>query len=248
MGTKNICSGCVGNTYYKNLIVSEGYPEPKTCFYCKNKRKSIDLYKLADWVDDNYRENYEPSDGEGDSPNDLISEMLDVEPDISEDLVNILAEREGRDVNKGADPFYDSDSRYIASPFCGNIDEHIEGWEYFCNRIKHERRFFNNDFIDYLAKTFGNLKRFKSQNGTPLRTINPGDPDASFYRARLIKTPDDEEKIMENPSQELGPPPRRKARAGRMNPAGVPVFYGAFEKHTCVAEIRPSVGDRCQDP
>jgi len=29
-----------------------------------------------------------------------------------------------------------------------------------------------------------------------------------------------------------------------MNPAGVPAFYGAFERETCVAELRPPVGSK----
>ncbi|MCR5881216.1 RES family NAD+ phosphorylase [Phenylobacterium sp. J367] len=50
------------------------------------------------------------------------------------------------------------------------------------------------------------------------------------------------QKIAANIAADLGPPPERKRRAGRLNPAGVIGFYGAFDLETCVAELRPAVG------
>lgn len=50
--------------------------------------------------------------------------------------------------------------------------------------------------------------------------------------------------ITANPARNLGAPPKVRAGEGRMNPAGVPAFYGAFERETCVAELRPPVGIR----
>ena len=41
----------------------------------------------------------------------------------------------------------------------------------------------------------------------------------------------------------LGPPPERLRKAGRMNSAGIQVFYGAYELETCLSELRPNVGD-----
>jgi RES domain len=45
-----------------------------------------------------------------------------------------------------------------------------------------------------------------------------------------------------SPVKRLGPPPWRLARAGRMNAAGISVFYGALDADTCVAEARAPVG------
>ena len=57
---------------------------------------------LADEVDDAYREDYEPKDF-GDTPSFIISEMLEAEQEIADDIANILSEREERDVHKGAE-------------------------------------------------------------------------------------------------------------------------------------------------
>ena len=35
----------------------------------------------------------------------------------------------------------------------------------------------------------------------------------------------------------------RLRKAGRMNSAGIQVFYGAYELETCLSELRPNVGD-----
>lgn len=41
----------------------------------------------------------------------------------------------------------------------------------------------------------------------------------------------------------MGPPPKEHAGAGRMNPAGIPYFYSAFDPYTAVVEI----GDPSED-
>ncbi|MGN7744735.1 RES family NAD+ phosphorylase [Pseudomonas sp. 22515] len=51
-----------------------------------------------------------------------------------------------------------------------------------------------------------------------------------------------QEEITRNPSRNLAAPPKQKASGGRMNAAGVPVFYGALDRETCISELRPPVG------
>lgn len=64
----------------------------------------------------------------------------------------------------------------------------------------------------------------------------------SIYRARSCATAGDVSKISADPACNLSAPPKEIAGEGRMNLAGVPAFYGAFERKTCVAELRPPVG------
>ena len=51
-------------------------------------------------------------------------------------------------------------------------------------------------------------------------------------------------RIVEEIHLELGPPTGRTAKAGRMNANGISVFYGAFDRDTCLAEVRPPVGSK----
>ncbi len=63
----------------------------------------------------------------------------------------------------------------------------------------------------------------------------------SIFRARWFGAPHDIEKVFENPGDALGPPPEAK-KSGRMSSNNQHVFYGAEEKETAIAEIRPPVG------
>ena len=49
---------------------------------------------------------------------------------------------------------------------------------------------------------------------------------------------------MKRPGAEIGPPPSLNATAGRMNSAGIGVFYGATESEVTLAEVRPPVGSK----
>src|SRR2546422_832129 len=64
-------------------------------------------------------------------------------------------------------------------------------------------------------------------------TLPAGTP---LYRAR-INPPDREYQAW--PISQMGQPPANSAPDGRVNPAGIPCFYAAFELETAIAEKRP---------
>ena len=49
-------------------------------------------------------------------------------------------------------------------------------------------------------------------------------------------------RALEHLEAELGPSSTKFASAGRMNPSGISVFYGALKKDTALSEVRPVVG------
>lgn len=236
----NICVNCINEDDYKKYIKNNG--KRRKCSYCSNTNKCIDVELLANEVDEDYRCNYKLNEKFGDSPSNIISEMLGLYNEtIADDLVNILSEREERSVNQGADALYDEGSLYVPQTNYGNVSEHIEIWEWFCSDIKHRTRFFNNEFIDRFNNLFNDLDRFKYNNISCIREIKMNDTDAVFYRARRTKDEKEEITILNNPESELSAPPSKYAKSGRMNPRGVSVFYGAYDIKTCIAEIRASV-------
>ncbi len=113
----------------------------------------------------------------------------------------------------------------------------------FCYNIKHRTRFFSKVAAHRLEEIFEGVERFRaSDDRLAIREIKPGDMEATVNRARWFDTERDLLDVYLNPAQGLGPPPAKKATANRMNPVGIPVFYGAFDWATCVSEIRPPVG------
>ncbi len=113
-----------------------------------------------------------------------------------------------------------------------------DSWMTFCLEVQHRTRFFigetdspddgfNLEFAPkYLLPTLGRLVR-------DLNLVATLEQGQLLYRAR--------EKPMEAKwtanGKTMGAPPPGRARAGRMNPAGISYLYLAFDKATAVSEV-----------
>ena len=95
----------------------------------------------------------------------------------------------------------------------------------------------------YDDEIFGDLTAHRTRQDRPLiREIVPDSEDRFIWRARVAQSTEEIETILKSPVREMGPPPPKLATSGRMNAQGISVFYGAMDKSTCIAEIRPPVG------
>ena len=134
---------------------------------------------------------------------------------------------------------YDTSTNYVFAP--PSEAGHVQTWDLFAERIKHRRRFLDPDNLGDLQSIFG-----VQGTETPWLTIRQIDSEHEegemFFRARRCDSDEDAWRVLAHPVAELAPPPQSSAVAGRMNPAGIPVFYGALEKETAVSEVRPWVG------
>lgn len=245
-----VCRECAGDNALKTDLFFSTTGR-KICSYCRKRRRYITLEALADAVDEVYRESCEQCDsGDGEQPSEIICNqilMLDNSAGkLDIDLVDMLSERESGSAYKDMDHMYDEGMTYIYETYAPPNDgsEHKELWDVFCNRIKYRTRFFNVKIIDLLNSIFIGLGKISYKtNEVPIRTIHPTDSDAIFFRARYAANAEERIKICCQPAQELGPPPSHLAANGRMNPTGISVFYAAFERETCIAEIRLPVGE-----
>ena len=102
---------------------------------------------------------------------------------------------------------------------------HLEEWHGFCRTVKHERRyFFASGFKNYIGEMLFRIGSVAQQLGF-FQAINAGE---TLYRGRVGK---------HNREVEMIAPPPEKARfPNRMSPAGVSMFYGAFDKETAIRE------------
>lgn len=252
---KYLCHNCVGDFVVTEWINDQG--SMQICYNCEQKAKAINLVKVAEWVDPVYRENYMPSheypswdehsdhttwETQGDSPEEIISEMLEIDLDIAEDIVSILSGEEAYAVVKGGDnPYYESTSTYESTPILSY--QYSELWDKFCQRVKHVSRFFDTDAIRIIDDIFHDIDAFNYiGDKSPIRTIGAGTSENIVYRARRVEDNHQLIQMTTIAHKEMGPPPPSKTIAGRMNPTGIPVFYGALDRHTCVSEIRLPVG------
>ena len=69
------------------------------------------------------------------------------------------------------------------------------------------------------------------------RSVTIG-PRKTFYRTRVNKSDNEEIK----PIEKMGAPPQDGAKAGRLNPVGIPYLYLSDDIDTSIAEVRPWLG------
>jgi hypothetical protein len=248
---KQVCQNCIGDEFIKKRI--DENDENNLCSYCEEQGKTVSIKQMSEWVDEVYRKNYVPGEEyqiddnkwetTGDYPENIISEeILETGSEIASDIVSLLSQKEQYSVIKdGEEAYYDTTSQY-ESMYISSY-EHNELWNEFCRIVKHQSRFYNTQAEIILKELFDGIKYFKHVGDKgPIRNIGPGTDETSVFRARKIRDNNDIVSFLKNPGKELGPPPKSKAYSGRMNPAGIPVFYGAMDQDTCIAEIRLPVG------
>lgn len=248
----NICLACVGDQALRTRLEEEA--TDLTCSYCNKQGPGVSLEQLAESVDGPLREFCEIGDshpvffGESDKPDfeqegesleNLLEAELEIEYGAAEELAKLLVDLDPAWPPDGGEPFFESDQRYHRRHLSSG--EYGQGWEAFSNRIKHERRFFDDEGRQWLAQILG--ERGSERAGElPVLEVGPSTRVEILFRARRADTEAEALRTIKNPAANLGPPAPHLAVAGRMNPAGIPVFYGALSEDTALAEVRPSVG------
>lgn len=257
-----ICGDCADESFLRARVGKIG--KVSVCDFCSCLEKTISLKSLATLVKKALQEHYTLADDRLDETEqaidpetgsvvarepsgapitEVIACITGVELDVAERIRSILEclfESKLRFGILGRKPFRGG-TRYVEHVF-GSYEFDVV-WNDFKKDIKERSRFFNESAADDLRAVFGLNKRTTSfQQSLKTVVAKPGDELGSYYRARVLRSTDDVEDLLKNPENELGPPPTEKAAAGRMNALGIPVFYGALEIKTALAEIRPPVG------
>ena len=255
-----ICCRCIDDDLLSNEVRESG--SCNECAYCGEVGETWTLLALANRIHVALQEHFEftslnPDDHsdimvrlgltrwerEGEYVLHVISDMAGLAEATAADLTALLRkihysypdEKEGALNPYGYDAFYKE-----RAP---DTDEFVNTWDSFRNEIQSRSRFFNERAKEALNEIFGDLYEHKTIDvGPVLWEVGPGDSAGFFWRARNAPSEEDLKVILKSPASEIGPPPSELARSGRMNPAGIPVFYGALDRSTCVSETRPSVG------
>jgi len=250
-----ICFECVGDSILQQSIISSGVKGE--CLNCGKNQFSIELDTLADQVgrilsstveigdyydvQDYERDRISHTEQQGDPLNLFVLEILRL--DDEEDPVIGLVIDKLVSHSAGEEGFFDHENytRKTIIPFEVELN-----WIQFQSELMHKRRFFNEKAKRFLEWLFDGIDSYHAWGFGPgvVHTLNPADCKP-IYRARDCTPPKDHSQtIIADPETQLAAPPKELAPNGRMSPAGVPVFYGAFERETCIAELRPPVGGK----
>lgn len=253
---REICAGCLSEEVLADRVRVDG--TSGACSFCGEQAHVASIYEVARWIDDVFRENFAPGEMEpvfdinhegdswqfeqaGDPVVWVLSEMVEAEAPVCEALADALVEGEVCNPGDGEDKFYDYDIAYqFLDPTSG---EHRFGWQYFTSTVMHERRFFGSPFRTELDAILHGLSQMDTHGDqSPLRTIGDGE-QVLIYRGRKASSADTRIEILSDPERHLAAPPPKLACAGRLSPAGIPLFYGALDEHTALSELRMAVGE-----
>lgn len=243
----NVCPACVTNATLKKRMteIRPRFPNGEKCRYHPS-RKGLPLKEVGKIIDPALRANYAIGEWmfdhqEGDDLHTVLNETTGAdEDDIINGLIGCLIDNDSYWPPDGEEAFYAEDQTYVQTRLDGW--RHSALWRRFREAILHRQRFFNDRAKEFLAEIFDGIQNQTDiENKPAFYRISPGD-ESLFYRARIVADEDVFRKIAKDPAALMGAPPPSRRRAGRMNAAGIAVFYGATERETAIAELRPAVG------
>lgn len=264
-GEALICHNCVGEAFLKALIASHG--AVAECAYCAaDDEPCITVEELAGRVEGAFDRHYVRTSTDPDMFEDMmlrdkesdfewyrhgapvheaIQEAALVEPEVANDVIEILDNRHGdfESAQMGLECEFDPESHYEAK---GVGDQEVAAeWQALERSLKVRSRYFNTEAEAFLTKLFNGLDGQVTRGGSPVVVVaGPEREVKAFYRARAFHHENEVDDTLLRPDVHLGPPPAAKAKAGRMNAHGISVFYGAFDKDVSLAEVRPPVGSQ----
>lgn len=244
-----VCPLCFGETVLKKIIERKRpeFPNRKCTFH--PRYKGVPVEDVATIIDPVFRNHFgwrgDTPDGreqQGGPLKAAVGELVRaVDDGIADAIARQLIEDDDYEHSDDEQRFYRQDqtyARYEPGDF-----RYSDLWRNFCESVVHGQRFFNTDARDLIAELFNEIHRARGRyRQAPVYVIRPGEPGSKFYRARIVNHDNQRKEIISAPGDQLGPPPKRLRRAGRMNPAGIACFYGAFNVQTCISELRPDVG------
>jgi hypothetical protein len=249
---RRVCSECVEDQFLRAKIEKEG--QSGICFYCELNGKTFSIDQPADLVKIALSELFElttanPLDHKesgylaGQRVADVINDA-GIWYVATEDILKVLAERLGQDENYAEQGAFDENARYSKRRSVNDWDFE-DHWLDFESSLKTEARYFNRLAGEHLASIFEGIGEHKTKTGRPIVVeAGPGKELAVLYRARVFQEMAKFEEAMKRPDRDVGPPPPSAAIAGRMNAAGISVFYGATDPGVALAEVRPPVGSK----
>lgn len=153
------------------------------------------------------------------------------------------------DANADEEDFYWPGQEYCRAPSPFDSEDHerwyaVGPWHNIAHELVHGRRFFNDKARSFFEWLIGEALEAEDLDrpGTPA-LVTSLDADTDFYRSRIANGEQEAKTFAENPAVALGVAPKERAANNRMSPAGVPLLYVSRELDTCIAEVRPSIGD-----
>ena len=244
-----VCTSCVQDDWIRNLAT--GLVKPRTCSGCgKVVEEAQTPVEIASIIRGRLQEyfivDYGLHPGYEMSLPTIVGKAIRCESDaVCSAIAELLVDHEVDE-----DEFYSPGQEYSLAPSKFDSEEHerwwAEGdWHAVSYELTHGRRFFNDKakvfFNSLIREAMGSRKDELSELPSAVKMVPAG---SLFYRARVAQNLSEVIRFQGDPEKELGAPPRERAANNRMSAAGIPLMYVAGDSQTCIAEVRPSIGDQ----
>ena len=232
-----VCADCVEDPYLKELI--KGAVCANTCDYCDRHditgiatSAEVVIQAIYDAVHTYY---CEPAAGGVPYDHGFVIKPIGIDhvlynlgfdghPDFVQAVVD--AEVNGDHFVPAADGYWAGSHPHEVLSF---------GWRSFVHTVKHETRFHFSEgpqadvMSPYEIDVREVLPAIAFRLRPLIRNLTAG---TQVYRARVRRRG----QAWQPTAKEMGAPPKEVASAGRMNPAGIPYLYTAFERSTARLE------------
>jgi hypothetical protein len=253
-----VCGRCVQEPFLNEHKIKELF-QPRVCIGCGTEvAHAFDVSYLADRCREklpNYFEfDYGLYPGYELHLRDVLKRALSCSvPAVLDKLAELLEIEEDEASEDDDDPpsknFFVKWAEYQVVPSPFDDEEHerwhaLGDWHRVEKKIAHGRRFSNrqaDELFDGLIAEALSAQEFSAPEVRPAIKVLP--VDFEFFRARISDTFDEQKSFFTDPAKCLGAPPKERAASGRMSAAGIPCLYLSGDPITCVAEVRPSIGD-----
>lgn len=242
-----VCAGCFNAKGLQRRIEDiEKNSDGRECTYHSNNN-GVPVEEVAKILEDVILNYYSSSDrikGTYDSGYTLLELLCDLPEHENHEMAEAL---QSALINNYRDPyheraaFFSEDNIYEELPTDRDVHR-FSLWTQFCEEIQGRQRFFNQKAQENLNKIFTGLHLLRDHDANSALITLP-QHSTRLHRARLANSLQLCKNIKENTSREMGPPPKEFRTAGRMNSSGITAFYCAFEFDTCLAELRPAIGE-----
>lgn len=259
-GEKYVCTHHFDDKYLNQYIQENS--EDGTCSYCHRKGRVIDMSALADHIGMRISIFFNDIDSEGlplassyydDDKEEIpgikrvgcfaVPEKTEVYEDTSEMMEDLGLHTECEELNEDMDHLFEDNMWIKKDPFELWWNEEKERqWNEFSENVKHLRRYtfwtalhddagYKEDILIDLKDCICNSKKIFSS--LPIGTL--------IYRTRSLNHKLDDRFGF----KDITSAPAESAGQCRMSPAGVSMFYGAFDKETAIEESIKSKVEIC---
>jgi len=243
-----VCQGCLNDTTLKMLQCE--LSEERVCSACSNVTKNaLTPGRIARFIREYLPQHFELDYGLHPGYEMTLDEVVGQAIGCRVEAISKAVAACLEDANASEDGFFFPGQEYrrIANHFESEDHERwyvVGSWSNIAYELTHGQRFFND-----AARTF-----FEWLIEEALEAVDPEHPGqpaivtthcvgTSFYRSRIASNEREARSFAVNPEVELGVAPKERSANNRMSPAGIPLLYVSRDVDTCIAEVRPSIGD-----